>query len=93
MGRNWSLNPKEVYSYGGSSSISGRKNVKQSRKMDLRSAEINLVHEPTKIEVHGNIPHGHYTKKEMTLLNDSLYNKLFSELEIKVAKHLKISGI
>ena len=86
----WRLNPKEVHFYGGSSNASKRKNARQQRIIDVRTAEINLVHSPTKIEVKGTIPAGNYSKKEMVRLTEALRGALFLELENKVAKFLKI---
>jgi hypothetical protein len=90
MNTSWNLNSKEVRWYDGWATTSLRINSRQSRKVDSRSAEINLVHEPTKIEVKGTVRAGHYSKKEMTQLHKTLYQKLFIELENKVAKFLKI---
>jgi len=90
MGTSWNLNSKDISLYGGSSTTSIRKNNRQDRSIDLKGAEINLVHKPTKLEVKGIIPKGNYSKKEMVQLKDSLYKSLFIELENKVAKHLKI---
>ena len=51
-----------------------------------------MTHIPTGIEVTGEIPTGNYTKKQMRQLRQELEQKLFLELEAKVAKHLRIPG-
>jgi len=90
MAVNWTLIKSEVYSYGGTSTSVHRKNARQQRNIDIRTLTLNLVHEPTKIEVQGQIT-GSFSRKEMTEIKNDLYNKLFKELENKVAKHLKIA--
>lgn len=50
------------------------------------------MHVPTGVEVRGQVPQGHYSKKEMRQLRQELYQKLFVELERKVAKHLRVPG-
>jgi hypothetical protein len=72
--------------------MSGRKNARQPRHMDVRSVSITLVHRPTKIEVGGQVPEGHYSRKEMISQHKALCSQLFAELETRVAKHLKIPG-
>jgi hypothetical protein len=91
MKSSWNLDPKEVHWYGGRSTTTIRNSSRKPRIADARSAEINLVHDPTGIEIKGSIPTGHYSKKDMTKLHKDLYQKLFSELEDKVAKFLKIA--
>jgi hypothetical protein len=90
MDKPWHLNSREVHKSTGIGTLSIRKNARQPRQMDKRDATINLIHTPTKIEVNGSIPEGHYSKKEMIQLRKSLYKALFIELENKVAKFLKI---
>ena len=90
--KKWSLDPAEVQMYGGSSNSSGRKKASQSRAMDTRSKDWNLIHVPTGLEVGGAIPSGNYSKKEMKKLEEALLEKLFLELEGKVAKKLRVPG-
>ncbi|MCD6011047.1 MAG: hypothetical protein K0Q79_909 [Flavipsychrobacter sp.] len=59
--------------------------------MGERAYELRLVHIPTNIEVSEQII-GTYDRKEWTKVRNMLYAKLFSELENKVAKALRISG-
>jgi hypothetical protein len=88
----WSLNQEEVQMYGGSSNIGGRKNPSQSRALDTTSLEWNLIHVPTGEKVYGEVPSGNYSKKEMKKLHEQLLEKLFKELEAKVAKKLRAPG-
>jgi hypothetical protein len=92
----WKMNPKEVATAAIGSMRSGRltsRRTKQPSSMDEKSKDLTLTHLPTGITVAGSIPVGHYSKKEMRQKVDDLTAKLFSELEIKVAKHLRIPGL
>jgi hypothetical protein len=91
MGANWKMNPEEVgvtYS-GGSSCKRGRHGRMRAVS---RSCRCILIHVPTGLQVAGEIPSGGYSKKEMRKLQAEIYPKLFSELEAKVAKHLRVPG-
>jgi hypothetical protein len=90
MTSNWALKKSDVYSYGGTSTSGPRKNARQQRNIEERTLTLNLVHEPTKIEVQGQMT-GSFSRKEMTEKKNDLYNKLFKDLENKVAKYLKIA--
>jgi hypothetical protein len=68
-----------------------RKNSRQSRALIEKEIHMDLVHRPTNIEVHGTMK-GNGTRKELTSLRENLYNQLYTELENKVAKALKIPG-
>lgn len=88
----FTLDPSEVI-YTGSASHSGHRNkTRYSRAMMLSSAEWTLRHAPTGIEVRGALPSGHYSRKEMRLLQQKLYDELYTELEQAVAKALRIPG-
>lgn len=86
----WSLNSDEV-SYGMHVSSSGKSGHFQ-RRLKTTSSRIFLTHEPTKIQVEGDIPPGNYSKREMQQKRNILKQLLFLELERKVAKKLKIKG-
>jgi len=86
----WNLNPKEVTRaiYGSSSGKSGQ----FERKLKTTSSTVFLTHSPTSIKVEGQIPPGHYSKKEMQKKRSDLTEILFQELEKLVAKALQIKG-
>lgn len=84
----WSLNPDEV-NEGWSGSSSGGT---FERKTKITSCCIQLVHQPTKIKVEGEVPVGNYSKNEMRQRTENMKEKLLIELEQKVAKHLRIPG-
>ncbi len=87
----WRL-PMSEFSYEGSGSTSThrKKLTKASRAVDSRAWQYRLVHEPSQLEVVGEIPEGNYSRKEMQQRRTDLWDKLFAELEKKVARHLKI---
>ena len=92
----WKINPEEVSLKVSSSARSGRNDIglsKNSRSKDERSRELTLTHLPTRVSVSGAIPAGNYSKKEMKNLTDTLQVQLLDELERKVAKKLRISGM
>ena len=88
----WSLNPSDVHRSGSSSNIAGRSKARQSRELDVRSADWKLVHAPTGIAVQGKVPKGRYSRGEMRDTEQQLLKVLFQELEGKVAKHLRVPG-
>ena len=86
------LDPSEVI-YSSTTSHSGhRKKTRDSRNTMRSGAEIRLQHRLTSIEVRGSLPSGHYTRKEMRLLQQNLYDELYAALEQAVAKALKMPG-
>jgi hypothetical protein len=87
----WRLNPDEV-SWGWNSSSSG-KSGRFERKLKTTSRHITFTHEPTETKVEGEIQAGNYSKKEMREKTKALEKRLFSELELKVAKKLRIKGM
>lgn len=86
--KDWTLNPNDVNWTGSGSSSGGT----FERKTKVTSRSLKLYHVPTKVYVEGEIPAGHYSKKEMKKLVDKLKEQLYKELEQKVAKHLRIPG-
>ncbi len=72
--------------YGSTSGLRKRVN-RQSRAVNKRSRRYNVKHIPTGIEVYGEIPEGHYTKKQMKTEERKLLKKLLLILEEKVSKH------
>jgi hypothetical protein len=88
----WALSPAEVlYSCSGVTRR-GRAKAAQSRALDVTEATITLRHEPTGIEVRASIPPGHYARTRMRQMKDDLRRRLFTELEQRVARHLRIPG-
>jgi hypothetical protein len=87
----WSLNKTDVNSSFGISTSVNRKNARQQRDQDVRTVTVTLVHEPTGIEVQGEVK-GNFSRKDLTGAKNNLYNKLYKDLENKVAKQLKIGG-
>ena len=83
----WSLNPKEVAS--GWVGFSSGKSGQFSRRLKITSCTVTLTHGPTGLQVQGEVPPGHYSKKEMQRLRDEQYVKLFLLLEATVRKHLR----
>jgi hypothetical protein len=62
------------------------------RARGLSSVRLTLVHMPTKVTVIGDVPVGHYTKKQLAGLRDELYERLIIDLEKKVAQVLRVPG-
>jgi hypothetical protein len=85
----WTLNRDEV-DYTMSSGGFGRRRVRESRAASLTSAQIELIHRPTGLKVRGSVPRGHQSREAMRDLKAALWSRLFSELEVKVARALKI---
>jgi hypothetical protein len=62
------------------------------RARGLSGVHITLVHLPTKVTVTGEIPLGHFARKQLSGLRDELYEWLILDLEKKVAKVLRVPG-
>lgn len=90
--QDWKLDPAEVTWGFYSSATSTRRKRRLSRELDSRAMEVKLVHVPTGIEVTGEVPKGHYSKKAMQQRRHELFGDLFAELENRVARHLRIPG-
>jgi hypothetical protein len=88
---NFKLDPSEVISTS-MTSHSQRKKARDSRANMRSGAEIILQHKPTGIEVRGSVPAGHYTRKEMQLLHQKLYDDLYAALEQAVARAMRMPG-
>ena len=88
----WKLDPADVTwgFYGSATSI--RRKRRLTREMDTRGMEVKLTHVPTGLEVTGNVPEGHYSKKAMQERRYELFGELFAELEARVARHLRVPG-
>ena len=68
---------------------SGRRRVRDSRRGDTRSLTIRMEHVPTAVVVEGSIPSGHYSRGEMRELQESLRIRLLASLERTVIQELK----
>lgn len=88
----WKLDPAEVSWSTESSTSTKRKKRRQSRQLDERSQRVLLRHVPTGIVVTGEIPTGHYSRKEMEAARNALIEKLFVQLEAEVGRHLRVPG-
>jgi hypothetical protein len=89
----WKM-PKEevIWSGGGSTSTNRKKLTSASRAVDDRSWNYTLIHVPTDVEVSGEVPKGNYSQKQMQQERERLFSSLWDQLEIKVAKHLRLPG-
>lgn len=85
--RGWQMKQEDVdWAWGGSSS--GRRKAGTSRANSITSAQLTLTHKPTGLSVKGEIQEGRYSKTQMQDKKRDLYEKLFDELEVLVAKKL-----
>ena len=90
--KRWKLDPAEVtWGTGGHTSTKRRK-LRLSRQLDERSLRVRMLHLPTGIEVIGEVSTGNYSRRDMHAARDALVEKLFAQLENKVARHFNISG-
>ena len=80
----WSMSPSDVLEYEGAS-------TSFSEGGSLTSRTLTFHHVPTLLEVSGQVPPGHYTKKEMTSMLQQLRARLWPELEEAVADKLGVS--
>src|SRR5262245_48362760 len=89
----WQLPETEVdvREYGHTSGHRKKLSV-ASRAADHRSWHVTLVHVPTGLEVSGEVPEGNYSRKQMQQARERLFSQLWSQLEFKVARHLRIPG-
>lgn len=85
----YKLNPSEVQT-GGSEGTSCCPGSKKGPR--LKRAEVVLVHLPTGVRISGYIPPTIQSKKNWKKIYQEVWDKLFKELEVKVAQHLRIPG-
>lgn len=86
------LRPGEVEVSGLGSRMSGRAKVRHSRKLDLSSWKYTLTHGPTGVQVSGEVAEGRYSREQFSQLKNDLLRQLWSQLQRKVAAHLRVSG-
>ena len=89
--KKWALNEADVTWKGGGTS-SGRRGRRDWRAGSITSAHLEFIHNLTGIKVAGEVPPGNYSRNEMRRLKADLSSRLLVELEIKVAKALRIKG-
>lgn len=93
VAKGWRLDPKEVgLGTAGLSSGKRKKATRASRVVEKRGMTVTLTHMPTGLEVSGEIPSGHYSRKQMQQEVATMYSRLFVELEKLVAKTFRIPG-
>ena len=88
----WKLDPDDLDSSEMGTRSGGRNLVRQSRALDTSGTTITVTHRPTGISVQGQVPPGHYSRSELRDERAALKVKLLGELEIKVARRLRIPG-
>ena len=89
----WQLPKDEVIWHGGGSTSTHRKKLSvASRAVDDRSWHVTLVHALSGIEVSGEVPKGNYSQKQMQQEREKLFSQLWGQLELKVARHLRLPG-
>ena len=82
--------PKDVDLISFASASGGRRKLRQSRALDVRSLTVRLTHRPTGLTIEGEIPDGHYSRGEMRRLRVELEAKLLKTLQNRVAAHLRV---
>lgn len=75
-----------------SSKRSGRV-ARTSRKVAVSGGSITLRHMPTGITVQGEIPEGHYSRREFAAERERLRTTLWKELEDKVARDPRLKRL
>ena len=60
---------------------------------DLREYVVWLEHDVTGMRVEGKAPAGTFTQRDLKLIEIELRKSLFAELELKVARYLRIDGV
>ena len=91
MGKEFKLISSDV-SIAGGASHSGRSNARFSRAAALSSSHFTLTHKPTGVKASGRVIPGHYSRKELSRLNEKLCQEVYERLEYEVAKVLRVSG-
>jgi hypothetical protein len=69
----------------------GRSGNRRPRSAKRTEQRITMVHIPTRLEVHG-IFSGFYDRKELSAMHSTLLGQLFSLLEQRLARHLRVPG-
>ena len=90
MGKEFKLNHSDV-SIAGGHSTTGRSKVRLSRALAVTASHFTFTHQPTGVKVSGRVLPGHYSRKELSRLNQKLCEK-YIRLEYEVAKALRATG-
>jgi hypothetical protein len=91
----WSMSKDDVIdSWTSTSSSSQRAGrvARTSRKTSHSGSILTLIHMPTEIRVTGAVPVGHYSRHELMAQRERLRGKLWEQLEVEVARKLRIPG-
>jgi len=93
MASRFELKIEEVtWGWHGSRTGARKKLSRASAAVDSSSWRLYLKHLPTEVEVHGEIPMGHYSNRQMQSEKEKLWNALQEQLRVAVAKHLRHPG-
>ena len=82
------MDPADV-TWGTVTTTSGRRRVRHSRADDTRSLQLFLKHVPTGIQIEGEVPPGHYSRKVLREKQAQLCNQLLPRLEKRVLDALR----
>ena len=85
------LDPRDV-GVGWSGFASAKRRKRRNRALDLRNLTVVVSHSPTGVQVEGEIPSGHYSKKGLRRLREALAARLRIELELRVNRALRRRG-
>ena len=86
--KRWRLDPREVIAGYDSTASPQTSLTDLPRSTDVTEYTVWFEHRASGIRVEGKVPRGHYTGKELELLEIELRKSLFAELELKVARSL-----
>jgi hypothetical protein len=85
------LDPRDVtWGIVGSSSGRTRPTRRSRAETGSSSSRITLTHVATGVTVEGEVPSGRYTRGQMRTAKEQLHARLFSEIEAKVARHMRL---
>ena len=85
------LDPREVaWRTVGSSSGRSRPTRRSRAAAGPSASRMTLTHVATGVTVEREVPLGRYMRGQMRVAKEQLHARLFSELESKVARHLRL---
>ena len=92
--RQFRIDPTDVLCdwHGSNTGLRSQRN-RQSRAMDITSSTVTLTHAPTGVSVQGTVPRGHYSNRQMRALVEKLRISLLEQLELAVARKLRLPGL
>lgn len=91
MAREFKLIYSEV-SIAGGAGHSGRSKARFSRGSAVSNSHFTFTHTPTGVKVSGRVIPGHYSRRELSRLNQKLCEEMHKRLEYEVAKTLRAPG-